>query len=129
MKYFVIAALLLLASCGKWKTADEADQANGSNGTTPILSNYSTHTVISGNLATADKLVGTFISSLPDAGLSTFTSTTSRGTFTTATVLSVPFGTSVTYEKVTDISTSLVVEQMLRAGSSTALVIKVLSLL
>jgi hypothetical protein len=128
MRYFVIAALLLLAGCGKWKTADEADQANGSTTTTPILSNYSTHTVITGNIATADKLVGTFISSVPDAGFSTFTTTTSLGTFTTATALSVPVGISVIYEKVTDISTSLVIEQVLRAGSSTVQVIEILSL-
>lgn len=123
----LILVIAFLTGCGL-TPVDQLNKGNGSNTNTPPFSNFSTHTTITGNLATAVKPVGGFVSSVVNSDLISFTTTVDRGTFTTATILSVPVGTAVTYEVVTDTSTNLVIGKLLRSGNTTALVTQVLSL-
>ena len=94
----------------------------------PVLNNFSTHTTITGNIAVADKPVGKFVSSLSNGITGNFKSTTTRGAFLTATQMSVPVGTAVVYEKLTDIPSSTLINQLLRGGSITVTVQSVISL-
>ena len=120
----VLVLIFFLGGCGL-KTPNDANGTNSSSNA--LLNNYSTKTTISGSTATAVKPVGGFVSSVVDVG-GGFVTTTARGSFITATALTVPSGTAVTFDTLTDTVSSLLIGRLLRTNTQTALVNSVVSL-
>ncbi|UFS72509.1 hypothetical protein LPW11_10015 [Geomonas sp. RF6] len=126
MKSVVVGALLLMVSGCGWKTADEANGKDSGGGST-IFTNNTTITTISGTVTTTVRQAGSFASSSSPSGIAPYTTTTSNGTFSTATQLIASADTIVTFETITDTTASPATEQILRAGGRTVTVNSVVS--